>query len=374
MLGGKYLYIYIGSILILFSYLYLLSIFWGYEVWDYLNFVRNYFFNILLLIIFFSTRDKRAVNTNLLLKIIIILTLIEVFLGLAQYLNRSIADYFKITSYYRFGEVVERLDFVFRNQKLVTGTLLSMGNYSYFVVDTVLLLFALKYFKIFNFSKNIYYLLFLSLIVVVFAGIKAPLFAFIVGVFLILWYKEKKYAIIIGIAFYFLFFFYLSVVQPLLQYSISAKGGASLIENPLDRIIGLFAISDSYYLQQTTFGRTMFLAEDSFNNLLIGSGVGVIFTEYSFTDAYLMVIVLEFGVIGLLLLLFPYIYTLWLLKKKTPLQIYKIGKLLFVTILIQTIVDQGLWAWFTNIQFILFIMILFRLGKKNETNIISIVK
>ena len=362
-LKSKYTYIYIGSIFITLTYLILLALTRHHEYQSYLHFIRNFFFNFLLLILFLNISGKNEKNIHFYINFIIFIFTLQILIGFAQYFSPSISDFFKITEYQRFGEYLPRLDNILTSQKIVTGSLLGMANYALFIVVLIVFAFSLKVYKLNMINSKINLLLLLAaILIVIFTGIRAPIISLIIGISIILWFKNKLISVTFVILFFYTSIYLSEILNSQIIYATTANKGGAMVESPIQRLAGIFAIFDNTNIGYTTLRRTLDLFNEFLVNPIFGSGTGLIFSGYSFTDAFLLIINLEFGILFFILLMFPYIYTLRLMKKKCHPIISKIGWILLLTILSQSIVDQGLWSPYQNILFFFLIMILFRIN------------
>jgi len=363
-LHKQHIHLYMGSVLLLLLYLIMLASFREEVPTDYLYYVRNYFYNFLLIIIFFSLRNEKKIRIEYYIKFIIIILSIQVFLGFAQYISPVVSDFFKIKEYQRLGVYQLRISEIFHEAKVVVGTFGNMQGISSFILVNVIFLISLKFFKIKEFSFLLYILLCFVCIIMLLAGARAPVLGLLIGLGLILWFQNKLLTIGFAILFIIIIPILVQILLPvILEATYYAGGSKDLIENPLIRVVGGLAFFDSEIIQYTTFRRTIFLAENLTYNLITGTG-GILFRYDSVTDAFFMLILIEFGLIGFFLIYYPYQYTLTQLKKCCSPSIYKAGIVLLITTLSQSVVNEGLWTMETNIQFFFMIMVLFRINEE----------
>ena len=78
-----------------------------------------------------------------------------------------------------------------------------------------------------------------------------------------------------------------------------------------------------------------------------GYGTGI----SSISDTQLLFILVEFGIFIFILCLMPYIISIREIKKTSPPQLYRVFILFFSVILLQTLVDQGIFDTLTSFLF-----------------------
>jgi len=141
LLKRKIAWMYLGAIFTTLLYLVLLAMFQGYPPFQHVLFVRNYFFNFLLFLIFISLPQKVHISAAFHIRLIIALTMIMAFLCLLQYLFPIISEFFKIVETERFGEIRIRLTEIIAKQKLITGTFNSPQGASSFLLMNIIFLY-----------------------------------------------------------------------------------------------------------------------------------------------------------------------------------------------------------------------------------------
>tara|TARA_B100000963_G_scaffold354866_1_gene372118 strand:+ start:651 stop:2012 length:1362 start_codon:yes stop_codon:yes gene_type:complete len=356
-----FFFIYIISF---FTYLSIKSLINSYSFFDYIYHVRNYFFNFLLVIIFFSSNNKYKINSKYFLTLVLTIVFFQSIIGLLQYKYPSVAQFFTITEYTRFGQTIKSFGDTFDGQNLVTGTLDQMQDISSFIMLNLIFLISLLSYRLYNFDSRIMLLIIVSIITMLLAGVRAPFIGLIVGLGCILWFKNKNVFTVTCILF---LIFVTSIVQTFdnnIQYALSSVGSGNM-EDPLTRVLGAFAIFNPEYHELTSVGRTYILSKLIFEFPIFGSSPGIIFSNYSYSDAFLTLWTVETGLIGLTFLLIPYIYTLTFLRKRLVLTYSRITLIIFIVALSQSLTNEGLWTFYTNTQFFLFIMILYKMNNEN---------
>lgn len=363
-LKKRIVWIYLGFILITLLYLILLAIFQGYAPFQHVYFVRNYFWNFLLFMIFVSIPQKKRLNLPFFIQVIFALTVIMALLCLLQYLVPGISEFFKIYESIRFGEIRSLLGETISKQKIVSGTFNSPQVVASFMLLNVIFLLVLKTSKIVDVSRHIYIIVGFGIFTMLLAGVRSPIMGLFVGFVLIA--SSKSWLLSLGIAFT-AFLIGPLLVQFFKDAIIAATTfGYYTFEAPLERLFGVLAIFDNTAIYRTTFSRTLNLLEYVWSNPLFGAGTGIVYSNYSRTDAFMILHIIEFGIVGFLLLLLPYIYTLWMLKTKCHSMVFWISLVVFGTALSQSVVNEGLWTQSTNIQFFFMVMLLFRLDSHSR--------
>ncbi|MEQ8523506.1 hypothetical protein [Gracilimonas sp.] len=345
-------------------YLFVLAVYRGDDPIIYIDYVKNYFFNFLLFTIFLSERVKKKYQVSTYVNFIVVLTLIQALLGLLQYYIPEISDFFKIVTYERYGKTELAIAQQFKSEQVVTGTLLAMQNLSSFLLLNIIFLGCIKYFKIYKIGNSVYWVIIFSIATMLLTGVRAPLLGLFISFFAILWFANKKLFLFTTVIAFVVLPILVTSISSLIEYSTTAAAGNNF-ENPLIRILGIFAIFDSNLLGNTTLSRSMELIQYLFQNPIFGFGPGFIFSGYSFSDAFLILLTIEFGLLGVFILILPYIITLKIIKKKCTEKEYTVSVILFITALSQSIVNEGLWTWYTNLQFFLMMMLLLRVNVKN---------
>ena len=356
-----YFSIYIFSF---FIYLIFISILNGYNFYNYIYHVRNYFFTFLLFIIFLNSNNKRY-NPFIFINFIILILSIQSTIAILQYQFPIVAQFFTIKEYVRFGVEIESFTSSFEGQNLVTGTLDQMQDISSFIMLNLIFILCFFIFLKNKIDHKITLVIFISFIAMILTGVRAPLIGLLFGIGIIIWFNNKKAFLLSFITFTIITLLIVQTYDNLIQYALSGIGSGN-IEDPFTRVLGAFALFNPDYHELTSVGRTYILFEFILQNPLFGSAPGIIFSDYSFSDAFLTLWTVETGLIGLTYLLLPYIYLLSLVKEKLSLPYSRISFILFLVALSQSFTNEGLWTFYTNTQFFFYIMLLYRLKSENN--------
>lgn len=353
-------------ILFFFLYLTILAVYNNHDIFGYIYYVRNYFFNFLLFIIYLSVKPKKYINAKYFITVIVIVTFIQSALGILQFINPEIADFFTIREYSRNEQIIQRFGTTLAGQKLITGTFSQMQDVSSFIMVNIIFILALISFKIFKLDIRKLGLLIITVAAMIVIGVRAPFIGLLLGIGAILWFKNKRIFAIVSIGSLIFAPLYIKVIEPNIAFALSQAGIANF-EDPISRLYGIFAVFKPEYLELTSISRTYYLSQFIFQNPVFGSGPGIIFTDYSFSDAFLTLWVVETGFLGLLFLLFPYLYILNQIRKSNYKVFFKTALIILLVALSQSITNEGLWTLFTNIQVIFMFMVLIRIN--NEVKI-----
>lgn len=182
------------------------------------------------------------------------------------------------------------------------------------------------------------------LAVVIFSGFRLGLGSIAIGTFLLMFFK-KKWLFASGVTTgYFLIQYIVISYSSVIYTTVTRQIG---LENPLMRLMGIFAIfdptiPDEYKLSMT---RSISLSEELFENPFFGKATQYLVGQYdSITDAYLALHIIDLGFIGFFILLLPYIYTLKIVRKNCIRKAFFVMVIYFVVAIVQMLVDQGLFS------------------------------
>lgn len=344
-------------ILITFTYMFILSASRNVPSLTYIFFIRNFFYGFLLFFLFLYVKDKQLISDKI-VKILWLMLAIQVILALLQMLDSGFLDFFKIKSFGWKGEIRTQLGNEF-NQKLVLGSLLKTTNFAVVISILTVYLFS-RYLILYERSLLKLIILIVAILLVFLSGIRNGAITIVLGIFLVLWIKNKKTAIIyIGLSIMLIATFKIVLINA----AHIALNNAGNFETPFQRIFGLFVfLDDSFVIEQgtVTLFRSKSLIPEILKNPLFGPGKhflsfgGGYSGIESVSDAYLLFLIAEFGILGITILLLPYLFVLKILRKSNAHFYYKITLIIFILLVVQTIVDQGLFLPLNN--FIFFII------------------
>ena len=336
----KLVLIIIGSILSFILYVIIINSFRDFQYLTNLDFVKHYFWGMILFIIIISKNNLINYSTfnRFIIWVIIFLSLI----GLLQYISMDVSNYFKVDL--TGADTINR----FSKYKLVTGIFLGPANFGNLLSMLCLYLFSIYisgYYQ--NINKNL--LLFglaVGVITIIATGIRTSIFSFILGISvssLILNKKVFIWILSILLSFYLLFWTQILIIGE----NYSTKND---VETPVARIASTFYIANQVDLINASALIVSYGALPEFlKNPLLGTGDKLDWiNKYSSTDAFLLYHAVQYGVLGLLILLFPYLFFLYNYKK------YKFSRIilvLFVILLVQTITDMGVFSKYSDIPF-----------------------
>lgn len=351
----------IGLIILPFILLlYLSSLFNNYEFLSAVTFFRNYFWPFLLFVLVISLS-----NGNIRIeRIILFIVCIQITLCILQYFGGSYAkNLFSIQNYTRNGEVVNFMsESVYtKSHYLIVGTLGHVTRLATFL-SWYIVYYYMK--KVNENSFGIYSFLIIafSLICILLSGVRAPFVICVCGLLVcyIVFNTNISKKIIKTSLIIFIAFITLPVLINIGKEQISKVGGS--YENGLYRSLTVFGVlgelQEGEVKHQYTTKRTIYLSNFlTPRSFVIGTGIymkdekGYGKGIRSITDAQLLFILVEFGILIFIFCLVPYIISIREIKKVSPPQIYKIFILFFSIILLQTLVDQGIFDTLTSFMF-----------------------
>ncbi len=336
----------------------------GQNVIQDIYFFRNHFFNLLIFSLVYSLKRKEAIS---LAKIVCLCFFVELVLGVAQSQSESISELFEFDYVLKDGINQARLNYE-EGAKIVTGTFLAMSNMSNALVFFAVIL--IMYFK--EIENNILTVIFilLSIVVVALSGIRSSLGAFLIITALFVAYKKPFLLLVLLVPVFFIYQIFAEEISILGQLASNNTFGFS---NPLLRLAGLLSIFNSTDSDQLlTFGRTIDLASQYDLSMPFGNGTNLTYEGYdSPTDAYLMTMLVDYGWVIFLLLIFPYLGILFLLAKSASRNdAIKMGLSLLLLIILTT-VDEGLWYQVANFLFVLTCGLVMAIGKKSKEELLA---
>jgi len=360
----------------------------------YLHYFRNQFLYIVLLFFFIFLKPiddkKRFIN------LMFILLFIQASIGFLQYFGpEDLSRFFLMNIYERSSGVIRTIvdERDVRLGSVETGTLGRINNFGNTLSVMIVYLSCVLFYNTpkksrkYPFKKGSLFqkfTLIIGILSVFLCGIKTAVLSLLIGLTVTLWYKSKKLAISLLIAFVFFISIYQSFLikygQEILQTFVDNRK-ASKFENPISRLSTVFVlldnISDFDETQLLTLRRTFSLLPYMGINPLFGAGyywtkgydthTGYLHfrsTTFSNTDAYLMFLLVEFGILGILIIFAPYILTIYLVRKYGSKKSYITIKTIFLVLLLQTITDAGLFLLITNMLFFVIAGIEMNLTKK----------
>jgi len=359
---------FIITIIFGFFYFYTSASAKGVPEGQYLSFIRFHYIAIPVFI--FMSINYNKIDFIKLMKFIFILFLIEFFIALAQnILPQNMTGFFRVGSYVWNNQVTYVTSEGMWGGLQINGTLLHVGNFANFMALFLVFFIGLYLFRIFKpIKKRITFLFYLmaTFAIILSTGNRTSVVSLLAGFLIILYFHSKRY-----------FSFAIAFIIPLLIVSsiffdryVGTQSAYDIgYDNPLERlsILGnLFTnVNELTEEESLTLGRSFPLWEYFLKNPVFGAGeffkggytkdlyAGT--TTASWSDASLMFHIVEFGLVGLVILLMPYFIILKYIKKRCTKQAFILGIALFFTLLIQTITDLG---FFNILQSIVFVILL----------------
>ena len=293
----------------------------------------------------------------------------EVLLGALQNTFEPIRDFFREVNYKIQGEVVEIRDIAIGG--FMRGTFRGVSTYANILCDCFAVC-AISFFYKGKLTIQNLILLFSTLTIILFAGIRISLLlSLIILIVLMIRYKQKK-AIVITfttmITVFFIIGYSLDYIQDVRTVSFE-EGGAI-------RSLSVFqSIQGNKIEEETTFSLTLNMIPYVLKNPMFGIGIhdqggyeltqwGKTLEEFSYSDAMLSFTIAEIGIIGLIIYLWP----LWRhIKWSVDIGANKFNYvLLFIFMILTTIIDIGLMTY--NYLLIFFFAVVFFIEKPATKN------
>lgn len=320
---------------------------------------RNYFWGFLLYIILATLPNKKLYFENILLAYIIL----QVGLSFLQYfLDPSFGRAFMISEFIKNGRVqtMTAEEFIMTSEHLVVGSLEKITRLGNFLA--LFLTYKIGRIIIERKTSNLPYILFFILIfiVIIFTGVRASLLTSIAGTILCIIIIRNRW----DKAFYktlFISIILIAILPTLINYGTQlAREGvgyeqASLRGLTAFSLLGdnegspLYTLGRSEYLLKFLNFKTFFIGTGIYTNNPLGYGSGI----SSISDVQLVFIIVEFGIIPLLLCLAIYMYPIYQFKRYEDNNTLKLFSIIFLIIIMQTVVDQGLFDTLISYMFFL---------------------
>ncbi|PWN07464.1 oligosaccharide repeat unit polymerase [Rhodohalobacter mucosus] len=337
---NKYL-IYIIAFFILISFYFLFSSLASpASLFSYIYEFRVLFIVYLYTAIIFAFSKREILNDAFLFKVLVWMFVFQVGIGVLQYSSLDISNLFKFNQWVHNGEIQGRIEDQ-ANVKVLIGTFGHMHSYSaYLVMMTLFFVGSIKC-KIIKGSWNYYLLICTSIIIILLTGIRTPVLSLIVGILMFYYLIEKKK--------FFLILIILVLVVPFVADLIVSSMGTSQLssandfDNPLLRVGSLFtsisggARSEDYVFVTRGKDKINLILNAFIQSPLFGASKGYLLGHEfdSPTDYYLFLTVIEFGIIGFLLLLAPFLYVFQKLKQNK--KIFPIVFSVFTSLIVSTL-------------------------------------
>ena len=288
------------------------------------------------------------VRSSKLMRFFVNFLIFELSLGALQYVFEPVRDFFRNVNYMSQGEVVEVRDVI--QAGFMCGTFRATSTFANFLCDCFAIC-ATYYFCKSRLSLKSLFILGSTLVIILFAGIRASLLlSLVILTILMVKYKQRRsisLIIILMIVVFLLGGVSFDYISNLRSVNFEAGGAA--------RSLTLFnSFRISALEEQTTFAMSVEMLPYALSNPLFGIGLhyrggyllnlwGVSLEEFSTTDAMLLFEIAEIGIIGMIIYLLPLLY---FIKKSRELGANMFNYvLLFIIMLLSTIVDAGLMTY-----------------------------
>ena len=349
---GKYTKYYKACFIWIGVYTFYLLFLTAYNDIDFFRVLSKNYFPIaymLYAIVIYENIRRNKINLSTCTSFFKIFLIIQIVLCWMQYFFYEFGSFFKIISFEWKGETLSitgNLDDQIDNN-LMIGTFIGTSTLAGYLCTASLFYLIAKMQTQITLTDKL--LLGCSILTLVFAGIKAPLATYIIMLFIayIVFNKisMKKIIVALGIAIAAILIF------PILSDIGDNFDSKNTFSNSPSRSLNLFTkLSQGTVESETTLSFPISMIPYIAKAPIFGLGLenkggyylylsGKKLGEYSTSDAGLMFIWAEYGLVGLFILLFPFIYSYRLYKRGGMPK--KIMLLCLLTLLLQSFVDQG---------------------------------
>ncbi len=217
----------------------------------------------------------------------------------------------------------------------------------------IMALMLMFYFNEFRYRFWIVLLILLCLGAVVLTGVRSSLGTFLVIVVI---YAAWKRPLVLFLSLIPLFFVYQVFQEYIPLLGQLASNRAVGFDNPILRLAGLFALLNSTDSDQLlTIGRSIDLISQFDLSLPFGNGTNLSYEGYdSPSDAYLILLIIDYGWVVFVLLLLPYFLIIHTIRKIAGWDHAIKALLVLLALLILSLVDEGLWYPTGNFIFVIF--------------------
>jgi hypothetical protein len=286
---------------------------------------------------------RGLLDTKRFVKWIYILVFIQIVLAIFQYLVPSSGGFFVAVDEDSGLDAAEKA--IKLNMTILTGTLMTPAALAGLIVTS---LFALIPYELENkcvtFPKVLF--VFLSVAVAFLTGIRAPFIYFVLFIALYFFIYQRKW-------FYSLLpIFALIIIAFGTSVQIGQEGAVRRMLDGFDQ-----AFSGRGSLEETTLGFSLVMIPYFLQNPLFGISLGAngyyiigwyALADLSTTDVYLMYMLCEYGLLGLLVFLYPFFWfrTISAKVNNSPVIVKTTAVLLYVAFgICLSIVDKGIFHY-----------------------------
>jgi hypothetical protein len=324
----------------LFFYTLIISIIRGVYFLDYWSEIRGVYQNLLL---FFIVINLKKINIQLNFDwLISVLILIQVFILILQY--------------FEVGVIIDLTSFIdSKKVNLPHGTLRRYNE----LANLLTILYC--YFLMKRNTNKVFLILIITAIFL--TGNRIALIAVFISSLLAIYFRNRK-----------LFFYIISIISVLILVF-----GASLayygemfkyyetgdMSNPFSRFLSLFSLANvnnasDLGSSMSTVALNINMLDYVFQNFLFGCS-GFFNFEYdlinpntnNYTDVYLLWWIAELGIVGFALLIFPYFFILYKIRKK--FYYFQRAAIIIFAGFILTITDMGVFSYINSFFIFLFL-------------------
>ncbi len=351
---NKHLFFIILSIVAMFFYLVFLYLYRDADLTSDIDFIKHYYWGVLLFVV---VSNYNVITINKFNNFLIWFVILFSALGITQFVIPDVSDFFSIDMT-KFG--AKNQDIFLRFIR-VTGYVLKPANYGNFMAILITYIYSILI-STKKTKKTLYItVLILGIIATTLTGIRTSLFSLLIGLLLSSLVYNKRWLLgIISFAIIFYMVFWASILDLGKHYDKSKE-----TDTPLSRIANAIYLSETEDVTKiTTLKVSDYIIDEFYKSPTIGTGIKINNIQgLSITDAYLLYHIVRFGILGLLIILFPYLYLLYLYRNN---KYSKIILILFLILILQTITDSGIFSNFSNPAFWIILGVVFSKKKKYE--------
>jgi len=353
----KYFKLCFVYIFIYFIYLLLISLFQSSDFLYNLNFYRIPFFGLLLGLLLYENIKAGKIKDNLIVNSLYLILALQFSLSLSQYFSPSFSQYFQIQEFKWRGETISMINDFDLNKNLMLGTFMGTTSFAIYLSITIIALLSYEFSRISTLKLWKIVLLVFGFIALILTGIRSPFLICLVAIFILFYrYKRKLFYTSFSLLFLIILYFGFNFL-----ISSSTNGLDYLTENPIDRLMGIFVLfsGNMELLEMSTIGLSILMLPYVFRNPFFGLGLhnsigykfpsGMKLEDFSTTDAQLLFTIAEIGVVGILIVLYPFYYFIRL--KGFDIHTRKHLKFLFYVAICLSLIDMGIFSVFISFYF-----------------------
>ena len=331
----KYVFFYLLALVL---YLTFKSIFWNISAVKFFAILKNATFCACCCISMVEFYNQGQLNIKKIVNGIYCIVVLQVIIAIGQYYIPAVSNFFDVIVF-EDGTEIQDFSSKLNNMRIIAGTMITPSNLACFLSSSFFVLFLNEIISPCK-SRLKMSILLLTLVALFYTGIRTP---FIILIIFLLVYtiimQKMKYALLIMVPIIVLLLFF--------SRFMDIEGAAGRMFQGIGLLSGgLTGLGEStffysimmipFFFQDPLFGVSLY----NVTGYQLAAGIYV--NEMSVTDLYLMYLLCEVGIIGVLL----YIYPLFRMRKLLPMKTNKKVFLLVIMFgIFLGIVDQGIFHY-----------------------------